>query len=166
MDRSMNYIKMCSRAERIQRFFKPNDDNICYKIEGGFIYGQPPFNFISHETPGRIKLSTYDGKQDGYYVSVIWIPRQSQLQKMLREYYNNKFDCALNDSAFVFIIATDFAGWLTKENSYQKSEFSVYPLNVFETMEQLWLAFVMHNLYNEKWDGDKWVTTDNTNHSS
>jgi len=29
-----------------------------------------------------------------------------------------------------------------------------------ESMEQLWLAFVIHEKYGKKWDGNDWITSD------
>jgi hypothetical protein len=70
---------------------------------------------------------------------VVWLPRQDQLQKMasLLCNYNTQILKFLND-------------WI-KDNKI--------PISDYRSMEQLWLAFVMHTVYNKTWGslGNRWI---------
>ena len=68
----------------------------------------------------------------------IWLPRQDQLQKMVFEYLAKG-----NDTYSIFTLILDF------------SDFANQPCG-FDSMEQLWLAFVMRELYNKVWNGSEW----------
>lgn len=67
---------------------------------------------------------------------VIWLPRQDQLQDMV-----------------------DWSGYGYKVSTicYQIDEFYEKGGIVWGSMEQLWLAFVMHEKYGKKWNGGDWV---------
>ena len=64
---------------------------------------------------------------------VIWLIRQDQLQDMYRK------------SIPAIILLHKFKEWAYKEHEGLTS------------MEQLWLAFVMHEKYGKKWDGEDWI---------
>ena len=69
----------------------------------------------------------------------IWLPRQDQLQEMV-----------------------DIGDWITVLSRFAifafggKRVIDGTPHNVF-TMEQLWLAFCMHEKYNKVWNGEEWI---------
>ena len=71
----------------------------------------------------------------------IWLPRQDQLQEMLSKEY---VDC--------FAMLTDFCRWQVKEDYYLEDLFAGN-----ESMEQLWLIFVMKEEFDKTWDGKNWV---------
>ncbi len=60
---------------------------------------------------------------------IIWLPRQDQLQEML--------------------------GGLEQIEDYPF--FTLKGVAKIDSMEQLWLAFVMKEKYNKIWDGSEWV---------
>ena len=64
----------------------------------------------------------------------VWLPRQDQLQEMV------KSDTIINWDFYHFINdgLTDY-------------------LDYFNSMEQLWLAFVMKEKHNKTWDGEDWI---------
>ena len=68
---------------------------------------------------------------------VIWLPRQDQLQDMVKSEYECDYDMNL-----------DFTEFTTNLYTHEQ---------IGASMEQLWLAFVMHEKYNKKWDGEDWV---------
>ena len=70
-------------------------------------------------------------------VKTVWLPRQDQLQEMVGGY----------DAGFV-----DWARWL--DNTYPHKGF---PKQRFHSFEQLWLAFVLKELYSKIWNGEEWV---------
>ena len=72
------------------------------------------------------------------------IPLQDQLQEMVGGYKEQK---------------DMITGYGYCENEYNK--FKDMPCtgywDMFTSMEQLWLAFVMKERHNKIWDGDKWI---------
>jgi len=84
-------------------------------------------------------------KRKGFCI-IIWLPRQDQLQEMVFGHLNQKLPA-----------------WITIANFYNainytsKQEKSIEYYNQFTSMEQLWLAFVMCELYNKTWNGKTWV---------
>ena len=64
----------------------------------------------------------------------IWLPRQDQLQRMVQE----PMDLDFTEAEFLF------------------HEFAKKPCRL-ASMEQHWLAFVMHELHKLKWNGSEWV---------
>ena len=123
MDKSELYIKMCDCPE-IQALRPMNE-----RWELG--------DYLSE---GYIRWTVADGSMRKC-VSDIWLPRQDQLQEMIKPdfkgmYYKGKAD--------------DYAVYVLDVLSYND-------LTDFESMEQLWLAFVMKERFNKVWDGEKWI---------
>jgi len=80
----------------------------------------------------------------------IWLPTQSQLQKMWIDYKedhpdDNTFESKMD--AFIY--------WLWG-GTYRINYFTAKYSNFF-SMEQLWLAFVMRQLYQKTWSGTDWT---------
>lgn len=67
----------------------------------------------------------------------VWLPRQDQLQEMMIETGTN-----IN-------LLHYFVSWI--DNTYN--------LCSWDSMEQLWLAFVMKERYSKVWNGEDWVKT-------
>ena len=79
----------------------------------------------------------------------IWLPRQDQLQEMIKQPPINK-DWVDNPRACELIeLLVDFVD--------KKRENQVLT-HLEDSMEQLWLAFVMHELYSLEWNGKEWVS--------
>jgi len=74
-----------------------------------------------------------------YGARCIFLPRQDQLQGKLGD--NIIAWCSL------------FFEWIVES----LEPIGIYASDEFDSMEQLWLAFVMLELYNKKWDGTKWI---------
>jgi len=69
----------------------------------------------------------------------IWLPRQDQLQDMVEE--ESRYRLLDRFNSFFHCL---YRGFKCTDSC-------------FTSMEQLWLAFVMHKLYQKKWDGSAWV---------
>jgi len=69
----------------------------------------------------------------------IWLPTQEQLQEIMTKQGYFRFT--------LIELFYHFANSIFKTNSSQKF-----------SMNELWLAFVMHEKYNKVWTGEKWVT--------
>ncbi len=69
---------------------------------------------------------------------IIWLPRQDQLQEMLP-----------NEPAWDYRFSA-FSNWLDIEPGL-----SIF--NSVDSMEQLWLGYVMAELHGKKWNEEAWV---------
>lgn len=86
----------------------------------------------------------YDDTMSFWYEGTpnVWLPRQDQLQEMVGE----KSEVMLLEYILCFVFDTKKHWWRTE---YTKQ---------FDSMEQLWLAFVMKEKYNKIWIGDEWTS--------
>jgi len=130
MDCGSTYIKMCEMAEEIQEAWEP--------AEGDWI--------IEKDFP-KIPLVLKDGFRNGSFVTEIhwgeddvlekdksiWLPRLDQLQDMVGDNWIQVFH--------------DFVGWVNVEFGTGVDEFYFQTCELFSSMEQLWLAFVMKKKY-------------------
>ena len=82
---------------------------------------------------GEVSIAQYDSHDD----EGIWLPRQDQLQEMLIE------PKITGDYHPIWKLAVGVA-------KFVDSEFQA------DSMEQLWLAFVMKEKYNKVWNGEDW----------
>jgi hypothetical protein len=73
-----------------------------------------------------------------------WLPRQDQLQEMII-IENAKFPVYVLERKFNTFI--DHIGEIYHPKIWQK----------FDSMEQLWLVFVMKEKFNKIWDGETWI---------
>ena len=81
--------------------------------------------------PYDVTAQTYNS--DRFYTGDIWLPRQDPLQEMVR-----------GDGDLVMDFMQDFM------------EFATHTHHTLDSMEQLWLAFVMKEKYNKTWNGEEW----------
>lgn len=135
MDTSKEYIKMCEKAVEIQKLWKPKTgDVLCHKNTGDILWVDR-FNQNNIFVCDHLS-SVYTSKQGS-----IWLPRQDQLQGMVE----NKRDFGIGHNVNLF-------------HNFVFSKYSVdYRANdIFISMEQLWLAFVMKEKYQKVWDGEDW----------
>jgi len=77
----------------------------------------------------------------------IWLPRQDQLQEMV------KGDKHMHLLAYEF--ASYFHGTIDPLYAYLGQD--NFTVDADNSMEQMWLAFVEKENYNKIWDGDNWV---------
>jgi len=133
-----NYIKMCSKADEIQKWWFPNICDLSYDKSEKEI---KPITLIAE----KIWLSE---RERG--CNFIWLPTQEQLQEMLEEIKNNTY------------IAFRFNHFLNVEynnDTFQPAYIVLNSINpVFMcSMNEFWLAFVMKERWNKVWDGENWV---------
>ncbi len=138
MDISPEYIKMCDCPE-IQGHAPEEIYHFREKLEDKKWWGKKKelFIFLRDDYVHIIEPS---GRR------VIWIPRQDQLQEMVdgtfyyqwNQFYKYLLDRDLNVGDLISDI----------HNGIEDN-----PI----TWGQLWLAFVMCELHNKKWDGEKWI---------
>jgi len=122
------YIKMCEKAEEIQQIWNPQYGDWYY----GGIYNKAKVIVVMRRYRKHSSANFLNNKQN------IWLPRQDQLQEMV-------LDPTIIEGDYYPIprMLHEFYLWL-KDCRYP---------NV--SMEQLWLAFVMYEKYQKKWDSEK-----------
>lgn len=147
MDISPQYINQCRKAEEIQKTWRPGPQNINEKP-----WYSPGDWYVWEEDEEVYCLGTGEklrGKFD-----YIWLPTQSQLQKILytiRDKYSTKCAYGLQISFIEYLEKTDF-GKIKREND-------IIPVDIIRTysIEQLWLCFVMKEKFNKIWYEKEWI---------
>lgn len=147
MDTSETYIKMCEKAEEIQKL-RPLNFNDCYYAEWSEPIGWESDYERNNHNPAFLphyEIDTWcQGCAEEYgnesKESYVWLPRQDQLQEMVTDKFND-YPNAMHGMLLEFHFFT------SGEESNQRKLIS---------MEQLWLAFVMKELYGKSWDGEQW----------
>jgi len=154
MNPTERYVKMCEKAEEIQKAWKPKvGDWILRKYDifgkeiDTEIWGEDKLQEIviihrKSSIGGYYMLVNEDGeerifnsKKEYYKTTSIWLPTQEQLQEMC----NPPLD----------VLLQEFWQWIPK-----------YEVGVkYASMNELWLAFVMWTKYHKIWDDEKeeWV---------
>lgn len=148
MDTSETYIKMCEKAEEIQGIGDKYWDKFsigCWhspnhvRCKGHFEYWHMAYKYCPvcgkqlEITPEYSICSRREGDDN------IWLPRQDQLQAM----YGNMSDCL-----------SAIYRW---EETSSIGDYYCYDYDLFTSLEQLWLAFVMKEKYNKTWNGEEWI---------
>ena len=158
MDKSQTYIDMCREATEIQEQWNP--------IVGDCVYIHEP-----RQLPGRIVNGMQEIKEVPInpYTSIIksisehgdfstpvsawwkpnkntWLLRQDQLQEMLDDPISDYWHYSNHPNY------KRHCGLICDINNFASRIDTIYA----DSMEQLWLAFVMKEKYNKKWNGETW----------
>jgi hypothetical protein len=127
MDKSSPYIKMCESAKVIQKKWKPDFGDFFVSMSLGLTSPCQPITSDLEKKVSYLKT-----------IKAVWLPRQDQLQEMVTENYAMPWDLAV---AFSNVLMGDNALYFDK----------------FDSMEKLWLAFIMREKYKKKWNEGDWV---------
>lgn len=130
MDTTETYIKMCEKAAEIQSDTSVEIDEHSYVACSGH------YKEISQDDDAYVDCLIFN-KEDG-----IWLPRQDQLQRMVR--LHKALD---SEKSRIASLLSRFWQWYLNSTGD------------FTSMEQLWLAFVMFELHGKIWN-DKWEVKD------
>ncbi len=158
MDTSEQYIKMCEKATEIEKDWQPaGGDYIFCNLEdrdsqldilsdhpsdgGAYGHGTEVGDECHFGNYGwRVKETREQYEKVNRWVRFkedhVWLPRQDQLQEMVTGYEEH------------WQLVLDFADFV-RENASMN-------VLVNESLEQLWLAFVMAE-YSKIWNGDNWL---------
>ena len=142
MDTSKEYIEMCRKAPEIQELWKPEVGDIAKM----WLYRTKFIGCVINIHSGFVDLEQGYGNQTKK--ELIWLPRQDQLQDIIGigEHADEITKCRCLDC----VILDFYKFWRDRD-----------PINdgtaLLTSMEQLWLAFVMHEKYRKKWDGEEWI---------
>ena len=141
MDKSETYIKMCEKAEEIQAQREAVIGNFYYDPLTGV-------RIVGTTDPEGVNPFTIFNKQleDSRF---IWLPRQDQLQEMIRD---------ITKPRRLIWVFYDWLKSLVVEDKVCPSGnyFSNSNLN-YESLEQLWLSFLMKECWNKTWNGKDWI---------
>lgn len=74
--------------------------------------------------------------KDSFFSTGTWLPRQDQIQEMLRE--------------------DNFHGLFTSLYRFWGRNWNKEVLDKVESMEQFWLAFYMYEKHQKTWSGEEW----------
>ena len=140
MDTSKEYIKMCEKVDLDWRGLIGNLCSIDGKTINLITYAYWHQDMSCNYWEG--KLSVDNNNEIIPADEVIPIYRQDQLQEMIE----GESD----------ILAVRLTNWMLDNQKFYKGGRykKLYPTN---SMEQLWLAFVMSEKYNKIWNGEDWV---------
>jgi len=145
MDTSETYIAMCRAATEVQLLaptmqtrihIRGNIYNCSTKDDSAFFWCMDTFEDDNLEN--SILTNTVAS----------WLPRQDQLQAIVRQEPLNEVWIANPTDAELLMLFLDF---IYDEIGQQRK------LRISETMEQLWLMFVMEEKYSKQWMGEEWV---------
>ena len=128
MDTTKKNIKMSEKAEEIQELWKPKEyDDIAVNLSGKWHIEKYPPSLMPQQFSGY----------------VIWLPRQDQLQEMTDLKTYEKLTAFSHE---VLQLVLDMNEGSRKTFGDVTNQYS---------MEQLWLAFVMHEKYGKVWNEEK-----------
>ena len=127
MDTSKEYIEMCKNAVEIQELWNIRDNDVILWDNEIDTVCTTCFDWEKWD-----RLSKTD---------MFWLPRQDQLQDM---YYTTEIYDSFLTTKCVHLVLTISS--FIKENVIS-----------LDSMEQLWLAFVMKEKFDNVWNGDDWV---------
>lgn len=161
MDTTPEYVKMCDCPE-IQGGWKPKVGDYVWRKYT--IFGEELDRTLWPEDERQeVIILHFKSSVDGYYHAVnadgdemvfaseedmakavnVFLPRQDQLQEMVGgewwrtlEWFNSFVYCCVSDATF----------YGTRG-----------PLFKVGSVEQLWLAFVMHEKFGKVWNGEAWL---------
>jgi len=118
---------MCESAKEIQMRWKPEFGDFFVSMSLGLT---SPCQPIASDLEKKV---SYLKK-----IKAVWLARQDQLQEMVIEKYATPWDLAI---AFSNVLMGDNASYFDN----------------FDSMEKLWLAFIMLEKYKKKWQEGEWV---------
>jgi hypothetical protein len=126
MDKSSGYIKMCESAKAVQKQWKPDFGDFFVSMSLGLTSACQSITSDLEKKASYLKT-----------IKAVWLPRQDQLQEMVIEKYATPWDLAI---AFSNVLMDD-------KTSY---------FDDFDSMEKLWLVFIMREKYKKKWKEGAW----------
>ncbi len=162
MDTTPEYIKMCEKAiPDLYNYFEANAEQLRplfiydYVTDRVSILLWSPKSLRERigETNDEIIISLESDKDRNIYIPgdseeavskpIVPLWRQDQLQEMIVGRGGRESRIVVHESLYRF--------------SYSNYKDGAHPTNIFDTQEQLWLAFVMKEKYGKVWNGEEWV---------
>ena len=149
MDATNRYAMMCQKAFEIQNLWVPKQCDFIINnedLEEGLSFCRPAesivqvVNMYYQEQDGEQYLQELEDLKE----QALWLPRQDQLQKIIEP-----------DNSRVYSIMSK----VTENRYYDYSKNAIVTApEIFYSMEQLWLAYIMKEKYNKVWNEEEWIT--------
>lgn len=137
MDTNQEYVNMCKKSEEVQKDWKP--------LRGDFVFDGKKTDIVVWTSGNGIGIYFNDDGDDSIVRErATWLPRQDQLQEICYIIYYEQWKLHNNEDDRRKIIFT------------MLREFYIYSNNMnneLDSMEQLWLAFVMWKKCGKRWNG-------------
>ncbi len=160
MDTSETYIKMCDCPEiQEQKGYKCGDWYVLTRMPETFKFrieceSTDVEDDNSGDHPYTKLRQIKDRTEDGY----LWLPRQDQLQEMLKETHGDFFTMFIFFWHEFLTESGDFRipSWSGVRRDGIENGHKVISFDKVTSMEQLWLAFVMKEKHNKVWNGEEW----------
>jgi len=151
MDASETYRHMCIEAKEIQKLWEPREGDFAYYndcghfdnihcISGAMLSEHSDEHELFTEVLGNTNRWLTTGKFDCLTGVYTWLPRQDQLQEMIKI-----------QSETAWGLQIRFYNWV---NWYIDAQHPIMAID--GSMEQLWLGFVMYQKYHKIWTGKDW----------
>jgi len=143
-----NYIKMCEQAEEIQKAWEPKAGDYVQLKNNRQIYLISSVEKSKDKKKVVFYTNIINGNDSWCYIeffkdNFVYLPTQEQLQEMIIPILRRKFK--------------DF--WdMERINIWMIQHFInfMHDIDYLDTLNELWLAFVMYEKYNKIWTGEKW----------
>ena len=146
MDISEQYIKMCDCPKIQKKWIKENGD---------YYFGS--YDPCSPDDPAyggyvEKEVRVYS-RLEAYFGDMLWLPRQDQIQAMVRKHKAQEMGSKRpHDEWFPkgdIGLGYVFNGFIKFASDYMRE--------IYNSFEQLWLAFYIYEKHKKIWDGDKWI---------
>jgi hypothetical protein len=148
MDATNRYTMMCQKASEIQNLWQPKqcdfiinledlEEGLSFCRQGESLVQVVDMYYQDHES------SEYQQECQDLSENSLWLPRQDQLQKIIEP----------DNSKIYAIIAKVIE---TQYFDFSKNIF-VAATDIFYSMEQLWLGYIMKEKYNKMWNEEEWL---------
>lgn len=162
MDTSEKYITMCEKATQIQELADEHLDEFsisCWyapnhvKCKGHFEDWHMKYKFCPVCAKPLIITPEYSFSRRMKRDGTLWLPKQEQLQEICGKWINEQLGYG-SDRGGLISAFIGFKHWLDQQ--YYDEKWVCVPTNVFDSGEQLWLAYAMKEIYNKIWIEEDW----------
>ena len=148
MDATYRYVMMCQKAKEIQNLWNPKQCDFIINhedLEEGLSFCKPAESMVqvvdmyyNEQDNERFLQECEDLKEQA-----LWLPRQDQLQRIIEP-----------DNAEVYSVMRKVMEM--QYHDYSKNAMVTAP-ELFYSMEQLWLAYIMREKFHKVWSEEDWV---------
>jgi hypothetical protein len=148
MDITATYLRMCQKAKEIQEAWKPKDfdfiiDNTKVEYNDDILLVDNTDLQLVDIDYAEPESQEYQTEYEYYKTRTLWLPRQDQLQELIEP-----------DKSKIYQIVDKV---VTQKYYYPPKEDYISGPEIFNSMEQLWLAYVMKEKFGKIWYLNEWV---------
>ena len=140
MDQSPAYIRLCRNAHEIQELWQKQHGDF-FVGEQGRIECWITGIHEARDIRQGVRVSSPSGEGVIEIRKYVWLPKLDQLIE-LAQVPGRRYE----------LITQDFFDWTRRDYGVIPGE----PRRIFQTLEQVWLAFVMQQKFEKGWTGRRW----------